>query len=157
MCHVVPGVHCPCSCHHVMLWFTTYCGTSSTAALLLISQPMLVSRVCERLPHCRTHGKHMVAAYLLVSLIQSLHRSSCVKHSWLPCCRFLAEYDTKIGNGPHKYKRAAEFLMNTCILGIKDIVRGLIKAKEEAAGKLTRKEAELTRVRLSTPSSSSKA
>lgn len=54
--------------------------------------------------------------------------------------RFLDEYDTKVAAGPHKYKRAAEFLMNVPIAGLKNIVKDLIAAKETAVAKATAAE-----------------
>jgi hypothetical protein len=64
-------------------------------------------------------------------------------------CRFLDEYDLKVPSGPYKYKKAAEFLMNTTIIGIKGIVTNILKAKEEAAARAATAEAKVAEVSLS--------
>jgi hypothetical protein len=63
-------------------------------------------------------------------------------------CRFLDEYDLKVPSGPYKYKKAAEFLMNTTIIGIKGIVTNILKAKEEAAARAATAEAKVAEVSL---------
>jgi len=62
-------------------------------------------------------------------------------------CRFLDEYDLKVSNGPFKYKKAAEFLMNTTIIGIKGIVKSILAAKESAAQRAAAAEATVAQVR----------
>jgi hypothetical protein len=61
-------------------------------------------------------------------------------------CRFLDEYDLKVPSGSFKYKKAAEFLMNTIISGIKGIVKDLVGAKETAAARAAAAEASVTQV-----------
>ncbi|WIA08464.1 hypothetical protein OEZ85_007901 [Tetradesmus obliquus] len=61
--------------------------------------------------------------------------------------RFLDEYDLKVPSGPYKYKKAAEFLMNTTIIGIKGIVQNILKAKEEAAARAAAAEAKVAELR----------
>jgi hypothetical protein len=61
-------------------------------------------------------------------------------------CRFLDEYDLKVPSGAFKYKKAAEFLMNNIILGIKGIVKDIVTAKEAAAARATAAEASVTQV-----------
>jgi hypothetical protein len=53
-----------------------------------------------------------------------------------------------VPSGPYKYKKAAEFLMNTTIIGIKGIVTNILKAKEEAAARAATAEAKVAEVRL---------
>ena len=62
------------------------------------------------------------------------------------CSRFLDEYDLKVTNGAFKYKKAAEFLMNTIIIGIKGIVQDILTAKEQAAARAAAAEASVTQV-----------
>lgn len=71
------------------------------------------------------------------------------QHAPLPACpcRFLDEYDLKVSSGAFKYKKAAEFLMNNVILGIKGIVTDIVTAKEAAAARATAAEASVTQVR----------
>lgn len=66
----------------------------------------------------------------------------------LVLCRFLDEYDLKVSNGPFKYKKAAEFLMNTTIIGIKGIVKNVLAAKESAAQRAAAAEATVAQVRV---------
>lgn len=61
-------------------------------------------------------------------------------------CRFLDEYDLKVPSGAFKYKKAAEFLMNTIIIGIKNIVKDIVTAKEAAAARATAAETSVTQV-----------
>lgn len=61
-------------------------------------------------------------------------------------CRFLDEYDLKVPSGSFKYKKAAEFLMNTIISGIKGIVKDLVGAKDTAAARASAAEASVTQV-----------
>lgn len=49
-------------------------------------------------------------------------------------------------SGSFKYKKAAEFLMNTIILGIKGIVKGLVTAHDAAEARATAAEASVTQV-----------
>jgi hypothetical protein len=62
-------------------------------------------------------------------------------------CSILHEYELKVQNGPYKYKKASEFMMNTCIIGIKKHVAGIITAKEAAEKKVTALEQQLNQVR----------
>lgn len=79
-------------------------------------------------------------------------------HPASPCtCRFLDEYDLKVPSGPYKYKKAAEFLMNTTIIGIKGIVQNILKAKEEAAGRAAAAEAKVAEVSGGAPAASMEA
>jgi len=63
------------------------------------------------------------------------------------CCRFLDEYDLKVPSGAFKYKKAAEFLMNTIIIGIKDIANGIVQARDQAVLRAQTAEATITQVR----------
>lgn len=60
--------------------------------------------------------------------------------------RFLDEYDLKVPGGSFKYKKAAEFLMNTIISGIKGIVQDIVTAKEAAASRAAEAESAVTQV-----------
>lgn len=62
------------------------------------------------------------------------------------CRRFLDEYDLKVHSGPFKYKKAAEFLMNTIIIGIKGIVQDILRARDAASAKATAAEATVAQV-----------
>lgn len=48
--------------------------------------------------------------------------------------RFLDEYDLTLPNGPDKYKKAAEFLMNAVILGSNGILQRAFKARKDSDG-----------------------
>ncbi len=61
-------------------------------------------------------------------------------------CRFLDEYDLKVPSGSFKYKKAAEFLMNTIISGLKGIVKDIVGAKDTAAARASAAEASVTQV-----------
>jgi hypothetical protein len=61
-------------------------------------------------------------------------------------CRFLDAYDLKVPSGSFKYKKAAEFLMNTVVIGIKGIVQDILTAKEAAAARAASAEASVTQV-----------
>lgn len=65
--------------------------------------------------------------------------------------RFLDEYDLKVPSGAFKYKKAAEFLMNTIIIGIKGIVKDILTAKDQTAARATAAEASVTQVWHLTP------
>eukprot|EP00879_Flechtneria_rotunda_P026395 GHRR01028142.1.p1 GENE.GHRR01028142.1~~GHRR01028142.1.p1 ORF type:complete len:811 (+),score=359.13 GHRR01028142.1:614-3046(+) len=60
--------------------------------------------------------------------------------------RFLDDYDLKVSSGPYKYKKAAEFLMNTTIIGIKGIVKGILAAKDQAQARATAAEANVVQL-----------
>ncbi|WIA38334.1 hypothetical protein OEZ86_001670 [Tetradesmus obliquus] len=49
-------------------------------------------------------------------------------------CRFLDKYDLTLPNGPDKYKKAAEFLMNAVIIGSNGILHRACKAREDFEG-----------------------
>lgn len=53
----------------------------------------------------------------------------------------------KVPSGAYKHKKAAEFLMNDIIIGIKGIVQNVVTAKEAAAARATAAEASITQVR----------
>jgi hypothetical protein len=64
----------------------------------------------------------------------------------LPCCRLLSNYERQVPSGPYKYKKASEFMMNTCIIGIKQHVAGIIAAKEAAEKRVVVLDGQLTQV-----------
>lgn len=74
-----------------------------------------------------------------------LKRLACLQ-SATSVLRFLDEYDTKVSAGPFKYKRAAEFLMNVPIGGLKSIVKDLIAAKTQALDKAKSAETAIAQV-----------
>ncbi|KAI8477166.1 MAG: guanylate-binding protein [Monoraphidium minutum] len=60
--------------------------------------------------------------------------------------RFLADYDAKV-QGPWKYRRASEFLMNTCIVGIKGLVARILAERDAARRKAADAEAAVAKLR----------
>jgi hypothetical protein len=64
----------------------------------------------------------------------------------LCCCRLLSNYERQVPSGPYKYKKASEFMMNTCIIGIKQHVAGIIAAKEAAEKRVVVLDGQLTQV-----------
>jgi hypothetical protein len=51
-----------------------------------------------------------------------------------------------VPGGAFKYKKAAEFLMNTILSGIKGIVQDIVNAREAAAGRAAEAEAAVAQV-----------
>lgn len=91
----------------------------------------------------RSSGCHISCLFASTTVTTRIHTHSHTHRA----PRFLDEYDLKVPNGPFKYKKAAEFLMNTTIIGIKGIVKDILAAKEAAAQRAAAAEADAAAVR----------
>ncbi|GBF98848.1 hypothetical protein Rsub_11452 [Raphidocelis subcapitata] len=60
--------------------------------------------------------------------------------------RFLADYDSRV-QGAHKYRKASEFLVNTCVVGIKDLFTRVLAEREAAQKRTAAAEAQVQQLR----------
>ena len=67
-------------------------------------------------------------------------------HRAAPPPRFLGDYDTQV-QGPWKYRRASEWLVNNCIVGIKGVVARMLADRDAAAKRAADAEARVAQVR----------